>query len=94
MSERFVKSTPWLGFLEEERILPEPLREASAPERRISKTRSKIPGCSTLSLENQPLKGIRRSRFSLARRREVAKVRHIGACLRCRSMKISVSSIK
>ena len=33
----------------------------------------------------------KRSRFQPERKKEVAKIRTIGACLRCRQLKISVS---
>ena len=80
------------GLVEEEEPAAEVPCEKPALERSRLKRQSKIPGCSTFSLKHRAMIGSRRSHFSLARRQEVAKVRLLGACLRCRSMKIAVSS--
>lgn len=53
-------------------------------------TRAKIPGCSVLSLPDRTSAKPKRAKFDRRRRREVARVRHIGACLRCKAMRISV----
>lgn len=78
-------------LVEEEGSAAEQPYEKPASESERLKRGSKIPGCSTLSLDYRARTGSRRSCFSPARRQEVAKVRHLGACLRCRSMKIAVS---
>ena len=50
-----------------------------------------IPGCLTIKpIEAQGPK-LKRSKFQPERKDEVAKIRRIGACLRCRHLKISVS---
>lgn len=89
--ELFGLSSQSHGFVEEEESAAEQPCEKPASERRRLKRQSKIPGCSTLSLKHRAMIGSGRSRFSPARRQEVTKVRHIGACPRCRSMKIAVS---
>lgn len=79
--------------VEEEESAAEPPFETATSRHRKLKRQPKIPDYSTLSLTDQAMIGSRRSRFSLARKQEVAKVRRLGSCLRCRSMKIAVSTL-
>lgn len=60
--------------------------------KRCSASRS-FPGCSTLVIANIAASKPKRTKFQSKRRGEVANVRKIGACLRCRALKISVSTI-
>ena len=63
------------------------------PERKKRKAADAIPGCTTIkSTETQGSKS-KRSKFQPQRKKEVAKTRRIGACLRCRQLKISVSRL-
>lgn len=50
-----------------------------------------IPGCSTMEYAEPQGPKLKRSKFQPERKKEVAKVRIIGACLRCRQLKISVN---
>ena len=89
--ELFSLSSQSHRLVEEEELAAEQPCKKPASERRRSKMQSKIPGCSTLSLKHRAMIGSGRARFIPARRQEVAKVRRLGACLRCRSKKIAVS---
>ena len=90
-NELFGSSSQSHGFVEDEESAAEQPCEKQASERRRLKRQSKIPGCSTLSLTHRATIGSGRARYILTRRQEVAKVRRLGACLRCRSKKIAVS---
>ena len=69
---------------------PSPFTQTQRKRKR-RKLLDTIPGCSTMeSAEAQGPKS-KRSRFQPERKKEVAKIRTIGACLRCRQLKISVS---
>ena len=69
---------------------PNPLTQTQ-PKRKRRKLLDATPGCSTMqSAEAQGPKS-KRSKFQPERKKEVAKIRTIGACLRCRQLKISVS---
>ena len=52
-----------------------------------------IPGCLTIQPTEAQGPKTKRSKFQLERKKEVAKIRRIGACLRCRQLKISVSRL-
>ena len=52
-----------------------------------------IPGCLTLQPSEAQGPKPKRSKYQLERKEEVAKMRRIGACLRCRQLKISVSRL-
>jgi hypothetical protein len=56
-----------------------------------SRKRKGIPGCSTLSLSSTATPKSKRAKFEPKRKNEVANVRKVGACFRCRQLKISVS---
>ncbi|KAL2038935.1 hypothetical protein N7G274_008275 [Stereocaulon virgatum] len=56
-----------------------------------TRKRTGIPGCSTLSLSSTATSKSKRAKFEPKRKREVANVRKIGACFRCRLLKISCS---
>ena len=90
-NELFGLSSQSHGLVEDEESAAEQPCEKPASERRRSKRQSKIPGCLTLSLKHRATIGSGRARFIPPRRQEVAKVRRLGACLRCRSKKIAVS---
>lgn len=69
---------------------PNPFTQTQRKRKR-RKLLDAIPGCSTMeSAEAQGPKS-KRSKFQPERKKEVAKIRTIGACLRCRQLKISVS---
>ena len=52
-----------------------------------------IPGLLTLVPTNSAAPKSKRAKFEPNRRHEVANIRKIGACIRCRQLKISVSEI-
>ena len=52
-----------------------------------------IPGCLTIRSTEAEGPKKKRSKFPLGRKEEVAKIRIIGACLRCKQLKISVSCL-
>ena len=81
------------GFGEEGEAVAGSSWEQSLPEPKRSRKQSRIPGSTTFSLNKSATAIRRRSQFNSTRRQEVAQVRHVGACLRCRSMKIAVKSI-
>ena len=71
---------------------PDPFTQTQRKRKR-RKSSEAIPGCLTIKpYEAQGLKS-KRSKFQPERKKEVAKTRRIGACLRCRQLKISVSRL-
>lgn len=67
-----------------------PLNDKVPPGGQGRRTQAKVPGCSVLSLTDGAKVRRRRSKFDLVRRQQVATIRRLGACLRCRTLKISV----
>ena len=63
------------------------------PERRKRKAPDTIPGCLTMKSTEAQSPKLKRSKFQPERKEEVAKIRRIGACLRCRHLKIPVSRV-
>ncbi len=61
--------------------------------RKRHKSSEAIPGCLTITSTEAQGSRSKRSKFQPERRGEVAKIRKIGACLRCRQLKISVSHL-
>lgn len=51
---------------------------------------TQIPGCRTFTYAQSIPTKCKRSKFNAHRRQEVATVRRLGACLRCRGLKMSV----
>ena len=64
--------------------------KVSTPKPR--RKRVKIPGCSTLNVMDLKVAKRTRSKYEPINRQKVARVRRLGACLRCKAMKISVRS--
>ena len=62
-------------------------------KRKRRKALDAIPGCSTMESAEAQGPKLKRSKFQPERKKEVAKIRIIGACLRCRQLKISVSHL-
>ncbi len=62
-------------------------------KRKRRKSSEAIPGCLTIKSAEAQGPKTKRSKFQPGRREEVAKIRRIGACLRCRQLKIPVSSL-
>ena len=89
--ELFLLPTRSQGFVEEGDCFTELASERPISEYRKRKRQSEIPGCLTLLLDNQAAITSRRSHFSPIRRKEVARIRSLGACLTCRSKKNAVS---
>ena len=69
----------------------EPTHQPS-PKRKRRVAPQAIPGCLTLSLADTATPKPKRAKFESKRKDEVASVRKIGACFRCKQLKISVSS--
>ena len=68
---------------------PDPFTQTQRKRKR-RKPLDNIPGCSTMEFAEAPGPKLKRSKFQPERKKEVAKIRLIGACLRCRQLKISV----
>ena len=68
---------------------PDPFTQTQRKRKR-RKPLDSIPGCSTMEFAEAPGPKLIRSKFQPERKKEVAKIRLIGACLRCRQLKISV----
>ena len=62
-------------------------------KRKRRKSSEAIPGCLTIKPFEAQGPKLKRSKFQPERKKEVAKTRRIGACLRCRQLKISVSRL-
>ena len=62
-------------------------------KRKRRKSSEAIPGCLTIKSSEAQGPKSKRSKFQPERKKEVAKTRRIGACLRCRQLKISVSRL-
>ena len=62
-------------------------------KRKSRKPPDAIPGCLTIQPTEAQGPKPKRSKYQLGRKEEVAKMRRIGACLRCRQLKISVSRL-
>ena len=62
-------------------------------KRKRRKPLDAIPGCSTMESAEAQGPKLKRSKFQPERKKEVAKIRIIGACLRCRQLKISVNPL-
>ena len=90
-NELFDLSSQSHGLVKDEESAAEHPCEKPASKRSRLKRQSKIPSYSTLSLKHRATIGSGRARFIPARRQEVAKVRRLGACLRCQFKKIAVS---
>ncbi len=74
--------------------LPEPADNAVARATAKSKKNDSpldLPGCSSFSIARSDSTKPKRAKFPQQRRKEVAEVRGLGACLRCRYLKVSVS---
>ena len=61
------------------------------PKHRKRRAAPEIPGCSTINLGNAKRSKPKRKNFEPKRREEVANVRKVGACMKRRQLKISVS---
>lgn len=61
------------------------------PKRRKRKVPREVPGCTTVTFDSVSNLKPKRATFEPNRRKEVAKVRTIGACIRYKQMKIAVS---
>lgn len=70
----------------------EPTHQPS-PKRKRRVAPQTIPGCLTLSLADTTSRKPKRAKFESKRKDEVANVRKVGACFRCKQLKISVSNI-
>ena len=62
-------------------------------KRKRRKHSEAIPGCLIINSTEAQGPKLKRSKFQPGRKEEVAKIRRIGACLRCRQLKISVSPL-
>ena len=79
----------------------DPVNDTSGPnpftqtqrKRKRRKPLDAIPGCSTMESAEAQGPKIKRSKFQPERKKEVAKVRIVGACLRCRQLRISVNPL-
>ena len=70
---------------------PDPSTQTQRKRRRQSS--EAIPGCLTIKPSEAQGPKSKRSKFQPERKKEVATTRRIGACLRCRQLKISVSRL-
>ena len=62
-------------------------------KRKPATSQESLPGLYTFSMRSTVKTKRQRTTFDLQRRKEVARVRQRGACLRCQSLKISVGEL-
>ena len=77
------------GFILSEEASEQSQKILTQPRRRKRGTPVDLPGRATLNLEINEISKSKRRKFEPKRRMEVAKVRKLGACMRCKQMKIS-----
>lgn len=80
------------GFILDEESLDQRQQVLAQPQSRKRRAPTNIPGCTTLNLDVIDAPKWKRRKFEPKRRTEVAKVRKLGACMRCKQMKISAGS--
>ena len=67
--------------------------DEKVPTTEPRRRRVQIPGCSTFHIKDLNAKKPVRSNYKVLDRQRVARVRQLGACLRCKAMKISVKHL-